>query len=385
MKYQESRLLALALCLAAILTVASALVLPGMVSRASTSGITLETSVQVSFPNSMLFMVKAESDADIMELRLHYTVERQNYALVTSEAWAQFRPALVVDTSWLWDMRKGGLPPGAVLQYWWTAEDAAGRSSASSPTNVSFEDDRYKWQAVTEGAVTLLWYEGGRPFADELLASAQQALQRLSADTGASPPGKVGIYVYASAADLRGALLFPQEWTGGVAFVSYNIIAIGIPTSALSWGKRAVAHELTHWVVGGLTFNSYGAGLPTWLEEGLATYGEGDMSPDTKAWLDKAISENKLLSVRSLSSPFSAITEQAYISYAQSYSLVAYLIREHGRERMLELLNVFRQGSGYDQALRQVYGFDQDGLDTLWRRSIGVQTSLSRQLEPALV
>jgi hypothetical protein len=30
---------------------------------------------------------------------------------------------------------------------------------------------------------------------------------------------------------------------------------------------------------------------------------------------------------------------------------------------MLQLLEVFHQGSDYDAALKQVYGFDQDGLD----------------------
>jgi len=33
---------------------------------------------------------------------------------------------------------------------------------------------------------------------------------------------------------------------------------------------------------------------------------------------------------------------------------------------MLELLNTFRQGSGYDEALQKVYGFDMDGLNELW-------------------
>jgi hypothetical protein len=55
------------------------------------------------------------------------------------------------------------------------------------------------------------------------------------------------------------------------------------------------------------------------------------------------------------------------LSYAQSYELVRYLVNEYGREKMFELLNTFRQGSGYDEALLTVYGFDMDGLDTLWR------------------
>ena len=72
-----------------------------------------------------------------------------------------------------------------------------------------------------------------------------------------------------------------------------------------------------------------------------------------------------MISVRSLSSPFSAIPEQAYISYAESNSIVTFLIQKYGKDKMVQLLNVFHQGSGYDDALKQVYGFDQDGLDSL--------------------
>ena len=34
------------------------------------------------------------------------------------------------------------------------------------------------------------------------------------------------------------------------------------------------------------------------------------------------------------------------------------------------LLNTFSQGSSYDAALDKAYGFDTDGLDTLWREHV---------------
>lgn len=346
--------------------------------------IILDSSVQVSFPASITFQVKAQSDANIVKLRLHYTVDRQNYASVISEGWAQFSPATSVESEWLWDMRKSSVPPGTQVQFWWTAEDVAGKSGETDRAVVTFEDDRFNWQSITSGPVTLLWYKGDRTFADALMTAAQQGLQRIQNDTGAVPQGNVRIYIYASAEDLRSAQLFPTQWEGGVTFQGYNIIAIGVSTDNLAFGQRAVPHELTHWVVGQIAFNNYGAGRPTWLDEGLATYGEGTLSPDYQAALNYAINNNLLISVRSLSSPFSAIPEQAYISYAESNSIVAFLIEEYGKDRMLELLRVFQQGSGYDEALQQVYGFDQDGLDVLWRQSLGLRSALDLP-EPMLV
>jgi hypothetical protein len=369
----KSSLLKSIVFLAALLSAVMVLVSSPMPSSAATSGIKLESSVRVSFPVAMIFEIRAESQDEVIDLRLHYRVERENYAMVTSETWPEFQPERVVETSWLWDMRKGGLPPGAVVEYWWTAEDAAGRQEITSPMTVYFDDDRYPWLSQVEGDVTLLWYVGSRTFADELMDAAQQALQRIEQNTGASLAKPVRIYIYSSAEDMRGALLFPQEWTGGLAFVDFNIIIIGVSEDILSWGKRAMAHELTHAVIGQMTFNNYGAGLPTWLNEGLATYGEGEVTQKHAATVvEMAISGEKLISVRSLASPFSALREEANISYAESYSVVEFMMREYGRDRILALLNVFGEGSTYDDALRKVYGFDQDELDTAWRASLGL-------------
>jgi hypothetical protein len=121
-----------------------------------------------------------------------------------------------------------------------------------------------------------------------------------------------------------------------------------------------------------ITYSPYGYVLPTWLDEGLAMYAEGKPDPYLESVLEKAIEQNNLISVRSLASPFSAIPEEAYLSYGESHSIVAFLIQNYGSEKMLQLLNLFKDGRTYDEALVQVYGFDEDGLDTLWQQYIGV-------------
>jgi hypothetical protein len=99
-------------------------------------------------------------------------------------------------------------------------------------------------------------------------------------------------------------------------------------------------------------------------------HAEGELDPYMEEWLEKAIANNKLISVRSLSSPFSAIPEVAFISYAESQSLVHFLIKNYGKEKIFQLLMIFKEGARCDQALMQVYGFDQDGLEQLWRQSL---------------
>ena len=327
----------------------------------------LDSSVEAEFPLKLQFNLSVESNVDITDIRLHYTVDQEGFAEVTSEVYIEFVPDTTVDVQWAWDMRRtGGLPPGSGVKYWWTAEDVSGGEIETSPASIDFDDNRYPWQSLTEGKVTIYWYKGDESFVQEVMSTAQQALVRLAEDTGAYLKKPARIYIYASTSDLQGAMVFPQEWTGGAAFTRYGVIAIGISPGDLAWGKRALTHELAHLVVHQMTLNPYN-NLPTWLDEGLAMYAEGALTSGFADYLRRAITENTLISVRSLSSPFSAHAESAYLAYAQSYSLVEFLITSYGQGKMLELLNTFSRGSSYDGALTEVYGFDMGGLDELWR------------------
>jgi len=75
------------------------------------------------------------------------------------------------------------------------------------------------------------------------------------------------------------------------------------------------------------------------------------------------------------------LADLSYLSYAQSYSLVNYLITEFGQAKMLALLQTFRQGSTYDGAFQSVYGFDQGGLESRWRAALGAPERDLSQLD----
>jgi hypothetical protein len=204
------------------------------------------------------------------------------------------------------------------------------------------------------------------------MSAAQQALVKLTKDTGASPNKMINVYIYNGPQDLQGAMVYPQEWTGGVAYTQYGVIAIGIATNQLAWGQGAMTHELTHMVIYQVTNNPYND-LPVWLNEGLAMYSEGPLTSQYTDPLSSAISGNKLISVRTISSPFSADGNKANLSYAESYSLIDYLVSQYGSDKMTLLLNTFQQGSDYDPAFQKVYGFDMDGLNNLWKTWVAKQ------------
>ncbi len=359
-------IIALALCLVVA-------VLSPALAQAQGELSIVASSAEADFPLLMTFSLSARSNVEITDIRICYSVERTSFADVFTEAEVDFVPDTTVDVSWNLEMvRLGGLPPGAVINFWWKIEDADGASLETEPTSARFEDTRYEWTSLTEGQITLYCYQDDEDFVNELMDSAQSALARLAEDTGAELERPVRLYIYANSLDLQGAMIHPEEWTGGVAYTRHGIIAIGIAPPNMSWGKRAIAHELTHLVVDQITLNPYNE-LPTWLEEGLAVYNEGEIQDEFAFSLESAVNNDSLISVQSLCSPFSAYSGEATLGYAQSRSLVEYLISSYGQPKMLDLLNTFAGGIGYDEALEAVYGFDMDTLDSLWREYISEQ------------
>ena len=334
--------------------------------------ISASTVTEVQFPSAMTFHLSAQSTVDITEIFLRYKIDGISTIDVTSVVIPAFEQTADVETGWIWDMRKFSLPPGAEVQYSWRIRDASGDEIETSWTTVEFNDERYSWNSLTEEQVTLFWYYGEQAFAQELLDAALDALDVLAQDTGAFLDYPAEIYIYSSSRELQEATIYPQEWMGGVAFADYGIVAMGVDPGNLAWGKRAVAHELAHLVTAQMTSNPYND-IPTWLDEGLSLYAEGELRDDLAHSLDRAISEDQLISVQSISGNFPVDVEQARLSYAESYSLVEFLTDNYDKERMLLLLSIFEQGSSYDDALLEVYGFDTTGLDNAWRQSLGLE------------
>jgi hypothetical protein len=276
-----------------------------------------------------------------------------------------------ISTSYVWEMKKtGSLPPGARVWWLWRITDEDKRTYVTPRQTIVFDDTRYQWQVETAHDLDIYWYSLGASLVKELTEGVESRLARVKLEVDIPEESKPQVFVYPDSEELRSAVLFTQEWTGALAFWDYNIILIPVRSDNLEWAKRTIAHEITHLLVREATFGPFGD-IPTWLNEGLAQYAEGEMEKYHRQALDDAIKENNLLSVRSLGSSFPADPDRASLAYAQSLSLVSYLVDTYGWDKMRELLAVFKEGSTYDNALQEVYSFDTGGLEEQWRVHVG--------------
>jgi hypothetical protein len=332
--------------------------------------------IALNFPESATFRATLTSEAEITAVVLEYGNKQQTCGEVIAKAFPQFTPGKTVEAKWTWEMRQSGsLPPGAQIWWRWRATDANGQETVTETKTATWLDDIHDWQTINNSdsqRVRLHWYEGDENFAIDLAKAAYDGLLFNEKQSGLKADVPIDIFVYAGTDDLKEAILYEPSWTGGQAFPDQNIVILGISESDLDWGREAIVHELTHVLVGHLTFSCLGD-VPTWLNEGLAVYSEGELDPASERQLEDAIRDDTLLTVRSLSSGFSEVADKAYLSYSQSYSLTKFLVETHGQEKMTSLLLSLRDGLTIDEALMQTYGFNIDGLENAWRTSIGAQ------------
>ncbi len=327
----------------------------------------------LDFPNSLTFSVHLKSGTKINQVVLEYGVDQLTCGNVIAQAFPTFTSGLETDAKWTWEMKQtGSQPPGAKIWWRWRVTDADGKESVTDQQSVVWLDNQHPWQTTSGGLLNLHWYSGGSTFGPELHDSAIKSLADLAVATGLKLDAPTDLYIYASTQDMQDAILYEPGWTGGQAFPSNNIVIIGIAPSELDWGKRTEAHELTHVLVGHLTFSCLGD-VPTWLNEGLAMYGQGGLEPDQQTLFDNALKDDTLLPVRSLNGGFSEQSSEANLSYGESYSLVNFLVKQYGQDKMIALLKILRDGSTIDDALKSIYNFDTDGFEDAWRASIGAK------------
>ncbi|MDA8219564.1 MAG: peptidase MA family metallohydrolase [Dehalococcoidales bacterium] len=370
------RLAPIALLIAFLVTGGAAFAAP---VAAPASGIEASAPTQKNeFPTQVVFTLHAQSGADIVKATLSF---KQAGQATTTISHPEFAPAKEVDLRYVWDLQRYYSPPGVNIEYYWLLEDAAGQKLRTDPTTFALDDVRFTWQEVNDGPVHIYWYEGDQAFAAKLLDAGKGALDQLSQDAGVETDLPLKVFIYANQKDLLGGLQpSAQEWAGGTAFPDERVVVAAVePTSSgLDYGLRVLPHELSHVVVYAMTKNPYGD-IPRWLDEGLAMYAEGELESGYKDALNEAIRLNGLISVQSLSANFPSDPRAAYLSYAQSYSLVKYLIGQYGSDGLAKLLANFKEGATYDGALQATFGVDTEGLDAAWRQSAGAQAA------PALV
>jgi hypothetical protein len=324
-------------------------------------------SVEWLFPESITFNAEIEHVVDIehAELIIYYEQVRQCADLNVMSVRIKPPDNLEDPYTWDWEMKKtGSIPPGTTVLFGWQIVDVNGALQTFESDSIEWSDDRFEWDQYTENNLTIEWYAGGEEFGQKVYDRVMVDIDRLEIGATVSTPIKA--LIYDDASSLQEAVLYAQAWTGGLAFTNQNVVLIAIDPTSFETQVSGLTHEIAHLIVAQESDSCIGD-IPRWLSEGLATYSEGPITSAYQAAIDDAVAAETLITIRTLSSSFPADHSRASLSYAQSVSLVTYLIDTYGWQKMTELLAIFKSGSTYDGALLEVYEIDRADLDAAWR------------------
>ena len=335
----------------------------------------LEATAESQFPDGILFRVKAESQGIVDEVRVFIKKAdqsgRSSYRSIEVEPGESISGETLLPVSGSADY----FPPGTKITYHFEVRDKAGGVVRTEATEFVYEDSRFHWLTVSDDLITVYYYgEFVEERARIILEAARETMDNMVDVLGIVPTDPLRIVSYNNYRHMVMALPFRSQAVSedlqaqGMAFSDERVLLIHAFDPTVT---GTVSHEFTHLLVAEAAGGT-SAAVPSWLNEGLAEYGNIDQTDEYDAALRYGIYTRR---IRPLwyQGTFSGEPEDILIAYGQGKSVVNFMVRQWGEDKISQLFEVLRQTRDIDAALLQVYGVDQYGMDTAWRKSLGLE------------
>ena len=342
-------------------------------------------NIAYQFGQQITFLARLSSSVPIQQAFLSFRdVNEQTTRLVP------LTPGPDGSTVYQYDASQHLLPPFATIEFSYQATLADGQGATAGPFYFKYADNRFGWKDLSDGEVSVHWYNGDPSFGQAALDAARAGLQNMSQTLPVSLNAHVDVYIYANFDDLVSSLsLGGRPWEAGHADPSIGVAMLAVApgdTQSLDL-RRLVPHELTHIML----YRSLGAGfnsLPTWLEEGLAAAEELDPNPDYASALEAASKNNSLLPIMDLCTSFPADSGRAFLAFAEAQSFVRFLRDQYGSTGIVALTKAYADGLDCDLGATRAVGMPLDQLEARWRENVLGQNVFgvaSRNLLPYVI
>lgn len=258
----------------------------------------------------------------------------------------------------------------STITYWIEVAYKDNKVLSSEPKSLFYEDSRYSWKSLSLDPFQVYWYDREQSFGQLLLDTAHSGLVGIYKILPLDSPDLIKVYAYSSSQELRDTLqIAGQTWIGAHSDPDLRIIMLSIPDGPeqMIEMERQIPHELMHILLYHELGPSY-QNLPLWLNEGLASIAELSPNPDYAILLQSASDQDNLLPIQSLCKSFPKEVSGAYLAYSEAASFTRYLIDTYGSPKLMELIFLYQDGLGCDQAVQNVYTQNLEMLDHQWRR-----------------
>ncbi len=241
----------------------------------------------------------------------------------------------------------------------WTLEGLSAPLHAQEPPSISTEHFHYYFSKADQR------------LAEHLSSVAEEIYSEIVTDVGVHPRPGIKVYLEHTHDSFLKRQPHPvkaPEWAAGLAYPELNIMILKSPQAAL-YGTidpiRTFRHELAH-----LTLHQALSDVryPKWLDEGFAMYEAREWTLRTTAVISAVTLKKKFIPMASLNHAFPIAFEEAEVAYAQSFSLVAYLLNHFGREEFHDFVLNLKKRMTLSQSSQGAFGVSFYELEKRWHR-----------------
>ena len=216
--------------------------------------------------------------------------------------------------------------------------------------------DRFEWHIYTTDHFEIYYYPEVEPHLERTASYAESAYQRISADLKHDLAARVPLILFKTQSEFQTNNIAGELPEGVLAFAEPDrrrmVLPIDEPPDQL---YRLIVHELTHiFAFDIIPRGVMGAGLPLWVDEGLANYMAGYWNPvDLMQVRDAALTDNIPPMSR-----FEAMPLSGRLPYSMGHAAFEFIEERWGKEGVRQFLFSLRKnvlGSGqtaYEEALK---------------------------------
>lgn len=236
--------------------------------------------------------------------------------------------------------------------------------------------DSPNWLSMDTPHFLIRYTAEDKYFAKELKNLAEKSFACVTNHIGLYPRSKITIYL----ADSKKNFLRLQrssskigEQAIGLAYPRSQKILLLSP-KAISSGhiqlEKIFIHELTHIVLGATYQTESPVHLPRWFNEGLCMYEAKQWNWRYRMLMTRICLKGAVIPFRELEHSFPADPIKLNIAYAQSFSLISFILNKYGLGSLRNITGFLIQGDKIDKALHKVIGLDLYELENIWGKHL---------------
>jgi Peptidase MA superfamily len=371
--------------IAALLLTATITTLAPSAADAAT---TIESSsIQNNYPANLVFKVTAHADMNITDVTLVYAIKGTGTSAIAKPKDLTPDKNVSAEVQVLTNSGAQYIPVGSDFLYHWEITSADGAKFVGPDTPFFYLPTGQDWQSV-KGDFMVVYYHGdNQDLANAYLTAGVQTYDRMATKllktTLTVVPVKVILFSdenESSKARPPTSGKFDATTTTCGTKVTIDIVLV-IPQSCGTSDKTdTLRHEFTHIINQTAGESAFGK-LPSWIDEGTAVYGQSTPGEGFSGAFQSAVKANRLLPISTMAiAPNEASNVNVF--YGESYSLVKYLIDTYGPDKYATFFANIKKGGRFDDVMKATYGFDQAGLESEFRKSLGLPP-LQQQASPA--